>query len=75
MSTATVQTVALLRAGMTAAAAAASKSGPDILDGFVERLRVRLWSEDLQTREAVINAVAPVLAEMAEDLTEEGASI
>lgn len=64
MTTAT--TVEALCAGMIAAAAAASKIGPDILDGFVERLLAGLGPEDEQTRATVINIVAPILADMNE---------
>ena len=66
MTTTTTETVALLRAGMTRAAARSREIGPDIMDAFVERLVADLGPEDEQTRQTVIGIVGPILADMNE---------
>lgn len=63
----TTETVAALRDGMTRAASAASKSGPDILGGFCERLCMRVELEDEKTQVIVTNIVGPILDTMAEE--------
>lgn len=67
MNTTTAETVTVLRDGMVKAAAVATKSSPDILGAFRDRLQMRLTFETQETQQKIQWIVEPILAEMAKE--------
>lgn len=67
MTTTTTETVALLRADMTAAVAGARKNTHDILGAFSDRLEMRLTFETQETQQKIQWIVGPILADMTQE--------